>query len=118
MLKEKSFILGRISLFIDAGLTALAYWLAFFSWWYLHQLDFDLVLFGYRILPVYRHFTANFQNYSYLLYFIVPLFPLIYESNGLYRSIGFRPRREIAVIIARSILIVLLIIVAIIYITQ
>ncbi len=118
MLKEKTFILGRVSLFIDAGLTALAYWLAFFCWWLLHQLSFNLVIFGYRILPLYQRFVTNFNSYSYLLFFIVPLFPLIYEVNGLYRSIGFRPRRETAVIIARSLIMGLLMIIVILYISQ
>jgi exopolysaccharide biosynthesis polyprenyl glycosylphosphotransferase len=105
VIKEKSFILGRISLFIDAGLTILAYWFAFFVYWLLYQASFTFEPFGYHILPVYQQFATTFGRYSYLLIFIGPLFPLIYETNGLYSSMGFRRRREIAVIILRSIVV-------------
>ncbi len=115
MLKEKSFILGQISLLIDALLTALALWLAFFFWWFLHQLNFNLYFLNYHILPVQKIFTANFRNYALLYLFIVPFFPILYELNGLYRSIGFRSRREIAFIILKSIFIGLLLVAAFIF---
>jgi len=118
VLKEKTFIFARISQLIDAGLTALAYWLAFFSWWLLHQLQFDLFLFGWRILPLYQHFTTNFNQYSYLLFFIVPFFPIILELNGMYGSIGFKSRSEIARTIARSIILGLFIIFGLIFFLQ
>ena len=118
MLKEKSFILGRISLFIDAGLSVLAYWFAFFLWWLLYKVNFPVELFGYKILPMYQNFLATFSGYSYLLIFLGPLFPLLYESNGLYRSIGFKSRRQIASIIARSIVMGILAIMAIVVLFQ
>jgi exopolysaccharide biosynthesis polyprenyl glycosylphosphotransferase len=109
--KEKTFILGRVSLFIDAGLMALAFWMGYFLWWYLHRLDIDLVIFEYRVLPLYKHLiNVSFTQSTYLLFLIVLLFPLIYDFNGLYRAQGFRPRREIAAIIAKSIILGLLIV--------
>ena len=118
MLKEKSFILGKLSMLIDAGLIALSYWLAFFLWWFLHRIDFDVVIFGQRVLPLYKNFTATFSQFSWFLVLLVPLFPLLCDMNGLYRSIGFKSRNEIALELARSIFVGFFAVIFISYISQ
>jgi len=91
MQKDRMLMVGRVSLFIDGLITALSLWLAFFSWWLLYQV-FDLG----------KEFHHRFSTYAYLYLVIIPFFPLLYKRYGLYESIGFKRRKEIASIVAKS----------------
>jgi len=102
--KEKSYIVGRISLFTDVGITALSLWISFFGWWLLYQ-----------VYPFPKEFYFPFFNYSRLYMIIIPVIPLIYDYNGLYQNVGFRSKKEILHIIAKSQLIALFALIALFF---
>lgn len=91
MEKEKVLVIGRLSLILDGMITALSLWLAFFSWWLLYQV-FDLG----------KEFHHHFATYAYLYLVVIPFFPLLYKRYGLYYSVGFRQRKEVVAIVAKS----------------
>jgi exopolysaccharide biosynthesis polyprenyl glycosylphosphotransferase len=87
-------VVARLSLIIDGLITLLSLWLAFFAWWLLYQV-FDLG----------KEFHAHFTTYAYLYLVIIPFFPFLYKRYGLYQSIGFKRSRQIAAIIAKSLIV-------------
>jgi exopolysaccharide biosynthesis polyprenyl glycosylphosphotransferase len=87
-------VLGRLSLMIDGTITALSLWLAFFAWWLLYQL-----------FPLGKEFHGKFTTYAILYLVIIPFFPLLYKRYGLYDSIGFKHPKQIALILAKSLIV-------------
>ena len=94
MQRDKMLVLGRLSLIVDGLITALSLWLAFFSWWLLYQ-----------VFPLGKEFHGKFTTHAYLYLVIIPFFPLLYKRYGLYRSIGFKRPGEIAVILAKGLVV-------------
>ncbi len=89
MQKDKILVSGW--LILDGLITALSLWLAFFSWWLLYQL-FD----------VGKDFYHSFTTNAYLYVVIILFFPFLYKRYGLYDSVGFRRRKEVVAIVAKS----------------
>ncbi len=94
MQRDKMLVLGRLSLMIDGLITALSLWLAFFAWWLLYQ-----------IVPLAKEFHGKFTTYAALYLVIIPFFPLLYKRYGLYDSIGFKRPRQVALILAKSLVV-------------
>ncbi len=92
MQKDKMIVVGWLSFLVDALITGLSLWLAFFAWWLLYQL-FDLG----------KDFHHRFATYANLYLVIIPFFPLLYKRYGLYDSVGFKQQKKAASIIGRSI---------------
>lgn len=111
MLKERAYIVGRISLFCDAAITMVSLWLAFYVWFLLYQYngpEIVLPFFG-RVLPLYRQFIFAFGPQAELYVVAIPLLPLLLEAYGLHEGIGFRTARQTLGIAARGHLVALMV---------
>jgi len=115
--KERAYIGGRISLFVDAGITVLSLPLAFYLWFLLYQYngpEIMLPMSGTRLLPLYRQFNYRFLEHVAQLWMVsIPLVPLLLEAYGLHEGIGFRRSREVVWIVARAHLVALLVLAAV-----
>jgi len=112
MLKERTYIAWRISLFADAAITAISLWLAFYAWFLLYRYNGPNVvipLFGYQLLPLFRSFNYEFDPQSWLYILAIPLLPLVLEAYGLHEGIGFRRVGDTLRILLRGHLVVLMV---------
>jgi exopolysaccharide biosynthesis polyprenyl glycosylphosphotransferase len=104
VLKERAYIAGTISLVVDAAITALSVWLAYYAYFLLYQYSgpvIDLPFMHYRVVPLYRefHIPSGVVTY-YLLSVPAVLVPL--ELYGLHDRIGFRSLGETFRILVKS----------------
>ena len=114
MQKEKTLVIGWLSFIIDGLITVLSLWLAFFSWWLLYR----LAELGWFDLGKTFHHRFTAYPYPYLYLVIILFFPLLYKSYGLYDSVGFRQKREIAKIVAKSLALGLAIIIVFLFVAK
>jgi len=112
VLKERAYIVGRISLFADAAITALSLWLAFYAWFLVYQYSGPNIVLpfgGYRLLPLFRQFNIRFAEQAWLYIPAIPLVPLVLEAYGLHEGIGFRRVRDTLRILVRAHLVALMV---------
>lgn len=106
--------IGRLSFIIDGLITALALWLAFFSWWLLYR----LAELGWFDLGKSFHHRFTAYPYPYLYTVIVLFFPLLYKRYGLYDSIGFKRMKRTASIVAKSLAVGLAVIIVFLFVAK
>lgn len=106
MLKERDIVVKNAIIFFDVFILSAAFFFAFFirqNWHRFYKLD---------LFPAAGAFTegpASLNNYLLVFIFIVPLWCVLLYLNGLYRSLRVRTLYEVAWIIIKSILFLLLV---------
>jgi exopolysaccharide biosynthesis polyprenyl glycosylphosphotransferase len=104
MLKERAHIVGTVSLLVDAAITAVSVWLAFYVYFLLYQYsgpEIYVPFTGYRLLPMYRDFGLGLDVAGRYL-FAMPVILVTLEVYGLHDRIGFRTPTETLRILLRS----------------